>query len=125
MKDLLIQTAKRTGLVDAGQLAKFFEENSSRQRLDELLLACPYFTEDVVLKLFAEALGCEYIPEIAPKAVPVEFIEAVPATYAQHHYLIGIKTEDGETEKSGRIGHRRPPAFQAWRPGKRSARPGR
>jgi len=84
-------------LIDAKQLAKFFEENSSRQRLDELLLACPYFTEDKVLKLFAEALGCEYLSEIAPKAVPVEFVEAVPAAYAQHHYLIGIKTDDGET----------------------------
>ncbi|HIJ52689.1 MAG TPA: type II secretion system ATPase GspE [Planctomycetes bacterium] len=99
MKDLLIQTAKRTGLIDAEQLAKFLEENSSRQRLDEILLACPYFTEDRVLKLFAEALGCEFLSEIAPKAVPVEFVEAVPAAYAQHHYLIGVKTDDGETAK--------------------------
>ncbi len=98
MKDLLIQTAKRTGLVDAEQLAKFLEENSGQGRLDEALLNCPYFTEDVVLKLFAEALGWEFLPEISAKAVPVEFIEAVPATYAQHHYLIGIKceTDDGE-----------------------------
>jgi len=99
MKDLLIQTAKRTGLADAEQLAKFLEENNEQNlRLDELLLGCPYFTEDVVLKLFAEALGLEFLSEISPKAVPVEFIEAVPATYAQHHYLIGIKVEgdDGE-----------------------------
>ncbi|KPL24053.1 MAG: hypothetical protein AMJ75_04600 [Phycisphaerae bacterium SM1_79] len=100
MKDLLIQTARRTDLVDAEQLAKFLDENNSGQRLDEVLLACPYFTEDVVLKLFAEALGCEFLSEIAPKAVPVEFIEAVPATYAQHHFLIGIKTEDGEKAES-------------------------
>ncbi len=101
MKDLLIQTAKRTGLVDAEQLAKFLEENnSSKQRLDEVLLSCPYFTEDVVLKLFAEVLGCEFLSEIRPKSVPVEFIEAVPATYAQHHFLIGIKTGDGETVKN-------------------------
>ncbi len=94
----MIQTAKRTGLVDAEQLAKFLEENSGQGRLDEALLNCPYFTEDVVLKLFAEALGWEFLPEISAKAVPVEFIEAVPATYAQHHYLIGIKceTDDGE-----------------------------
>ncbi|MHC4188267.1 MAG: type II secretion system ATPase GspE [Planctomycetota bacterium] len=98
MKDLLIQTAKRTGLVDAEQLSKFLQENSGQERLDEALLNCPYFTEDVVLKLFAEALGWEFLPEISAKAVPVEFIEAVPATYAQHHYLIGIKceTDDGE-----------------------------
>ena len=86
-------------MIDAEQLAKFLEENSSRQRLDEILLACPYFTEDRVLKLFAEALGCEFLSEIAPKAVPVEFVEAVPAAYAQHHYLIGVKTDDGETAK--------------------------
>jgi len=93
MKNLLIQTAKRTGLVDAEQLAKFLEENSGQRRLDEALLACPYFTEDVVLKLFAETLGWEFISEISAKAVPPEFIEAVPATYAQHHFLIGIKPE--------------------------------
>ncbi|MCH7558285.1 MAG: type II secretion system ATPase GspE [Planctomycetes bacterium] len=93
MKNLLIQTAKRTGLVDAEQLAKFLEENSGQVRIDEALLNCPYFTEDMVLKLFAEALDWEFIPEISAKAVPPEFVEAVPATYAQHHYLIGIKPE--------------------------------
>ena len=98
MKDLLIQTAKQTGLVDAERLAKFLEENSGHERLDELLLSCPYFTEDVVLKLFAEALGWEFLPEIPQKDVPVEFIEAVPATYAQHHYLIGIRPENDDGE---------------------------
>ncbi|NIP25709.1 MAG: type II secretion system ATPase GspE [Phycisphaerae bacterium] len=101
MKDLLIQTAKRTDLVNAEQLAKFLEENGSGQRLDEALLACPYFTEDMVLKLFAEVLGCEFLSEIRPKSVPVEFVEAVPAAYAQHHFLIGIKTEDGESIEGG------------------------
>jgi len=98
MKELLIQTAKRTGVVDAEQLVKFLEENSTHERIDEVLLGCPYFTEDVVLKLFAEALGWEFLPEISAKDVPVEFIEAVPATYAQHHFLIGIRRQasDGE-----------------------------
>ena len=98
MKDLLIQTAKRTGLVNAEQLARFLEESSSRERLDELLLSCPYFTEDAVLKLFAKALGWEFLSEIPQKAVPVEFVEAVPATYAQHHYLIGIRPEGDNNE---------------------------
>lgn len=89
----MIKTAKRTGLVNAEKLAKFLEENTTQQRLDELLLTCPYFTEDVVLKLFAEALGWDYLSEISEKDVPIEFIEAVPATYAQHHYLIGIRRE--------------------------------
>ena len=93
MKDLLLQTARRTGLVDAERLAGFFEENTGKGRLDEVLLTCPYFTEDAVLRLFAEALGWEFLHEISPKAVPVEFVETVPAMYAQHHYLIGIKPD--------------------------------
>ncbi len=98
MKDLLIQTAKRTELVDPGQLARFLEESKGRGRLDEVLLSCPYFTEEAVLKLFAEALRWDYLPEISDRSVPPEFIQAVPAVYAQHHYLIGIKSEqeDGE-----------------------------
>lgn len=98
MKDLLIQAAKRTGLIDAEQLAKFLEENKNHNRLDEFLLTCPYFTEDAVLKLFAEALSWDFLPEIPQKAVPAKFIETVPATYAQHHYLIGIKPEDDNSE---------------------------
>jgi general secretion pathway protein E len=98
MKDLLVQTAKRTGLVDAEQLREFLESNKENGRLDEVLLRCPYFTEESVLKLFAAALGREFLDEIPAKAVPAEFIEAVPATYAQHHYLVGIKANDDDSE---------------------------
>ncbi len=93
MKNLLIQTAKETGLVDAEQLARLLDENQGHGRLDEVLLSCPFFTEDVVLKLFAEALGWEYLPEISEKLVPSVFIEKVAPTYAQHHFLIGIQPE--------------------------------
>ena len=98
MKNLLIQTAKRTGLVDAEQLTKLLEQSTGQGRIDEALLNCPYFTEEAVLRLFAEALGWEYFTEVPAKAVPVEFIQAVPALYAQHHFLVGIRkeTSDGE-----------------------------
>ena len=91
MKELLIQTAERTGLLDAKQLAEYLSGNEGVGRLDEVLLRCPYFTEEMVLKLFAEVLGWEFLLEVPASAVPAEFIEAIPATYAQHHYLIGIK----------------------------------
>jgi len=94
----LIKTAERTGLVDSGQLARFLEENGDEGRLDETLLNCPFFTEEVVLRLFAEALGWEYLPEISAKLVPVEFVESVPATYAQHHFLVGIRQEGDNGE---------------------------
>ncbi len=99
MKELLIQTAKRTGLVDAEQLAKFLENSKEdKSRLDEVLLRCPYFTEEAVLKLFAAALGWEFLPEVSAKSVPPEFLESIPANYAQHHYLIGIKTPGDDKE---------------------------
>jgi len=93
MKDLLIQTANRTGLVDAEQLAKYLENNNEGERIDDALLRCPYFTEEAVLKLFAAALGREFLVDISAKSVPTEFVEAIPASYAQHHYLIGIKAK--------------------------------
>ncbi|MGA2322847.1 MAG: type II secretion system ATPase GspE [Sedimentisphaerales bacterium] len=98
MKELLIQTAKQTGIVDAEVLAKFLEENSAGRRIDEVLLACPNFTEEQVLRLFASAMGSEFFSEIPAKQVPPEFIQSVPATYAQHHSLIGIKTEANNGE---------------------------
>jgi len=98
MKDLLIRTAKRTELVDPEQLARFLEESKGQGRLDEVLLSCPYFTEEAVLKLFAEALRWTYLPEISDRSVPSEFVQAVPAVYAQHHYLIGIKSEQDDGE---------------------------
>jgi len=99
MKDLLIQTAKQTGIVDAEQLDKFLKDNAADvRRLDEILLGCPHFTEEAVLKLFAAAMGLEFYPEISASDVPPEFVNAVPATYAQHHYLVGISPESGNGE---------------------------
>jgi general secretion pathway protein E len=98
MRDLLIKTAEKTGVVDAEKLVDFLDKNTeSGSRLDDVLLHCPYFTEESVLRLFAAALGQDFFEEIPVKSVPSEFIESVPATYAQHHYLIGIKS-DGDAE---------------------------
>lgn len=105
MKDLLIKTAERTALVDAGKLAEFLDKNAQTgDRLDDVLLRCPYFTEESVLKLFAAALGQEFLEDIPAKNVPPEFVESVPATYAQHHYLIGLKN-DGDAELTIVISH--------------------
>jgi len=99
MKDLLIKAAQRTGIVDADLLAKFLEQSAdSPQRLDELLLACPQFTEEAVLRLFAEVLKIGFLAEIDAASVPKLFVENVPATYAQHHYLIGVKSRADDSE---------------------------
>ena len=102
MKDVLLKVAERTGLVNPETLGECFAQSDPAMRLDDVLLSCPSLTEDVVLKLFAAALGWDYLPEVPDRAVPPEFIESVPATYAQHHFLIGIKTEalSGDVDES-------------------------
>jgi general secretion pathway protein E len=98
MRDLLIQTAKRTGIIEAQQLAGYLEENAEDgRRLDEILLNSPNFTEETVLRLFAEALGLEYLDEIRESDVPAEFINNVPAGYAQGHFVIGV-SRDGDPD---------------------------
>jgi len=99
MKNLLINKAKESSIVDPNKLKSFLDENANdHRRLDEILLSCPHFTEDQVLRLFAQALDIDYLPEINPDKVPVEFVKNVPATYAQHHYLIGIKNKPEDSE---------------------------
>ena len=97
MNNLLINTAKRTGIIDAEALSAWFAENTGDRRCtDELMLANPNFTEEAVLKLFAESMSLEYFSEISASDVPKDFIESVPATYAQHHYIIGVRKDAGD-----------------------------
>ena len=64
------------------------------RRVDQVLLSAPNFTEDVVLRLFAEAFGMPYFDEIDAEKVPQVFIENIPAPYAQHHSVIGLNGSD-------------------------------
>jgi len=97
MKELLIQAAERGGAVSAPMLRQFFDEHAEdTRRVDQILLTAPNFTEDVVLRLFAEALGLSYFAEIDTAKVPREFIESVPAPYAQHHYLVGYHPDGND-----------------------------
>jgi general secretion pathway protein E len=99
MKNLLIKTAERTGIVDAGKLNEYLDNNQEDNiRIDEQLLRSPFFTEESVLKLFSETLHIPFLKEISPKTVPPRFIEAVPATYAQHHYVIGVRENDEDED---------------------------
>ena len=94
MRDLLIHTAKKTGTVDPVALQDYLEQNSSDpRRIDELILGCPSLTEEKVLMLFSEAMDVPYLSDIRSKDVPSDFINKVPANYAQNRYFIGIRPE--------------------------------
>ena len=99
MKELLIETARRTGLMNPQTLEQYLSEHADDpRRIDEILLSAPNFTEETVLRLIAESLGLEFMDEIDASTVPEVFVEAIPAAYAQHHYLIGLQRggSDGE-----------------------------
>ena len=74
------------------------EHTDDPRRIDEILLTAPNFTEEMVLRLIAETLGLEFVDEINAASVPEAFIEAIPAPYAQHHYLIGLR-RDGDADE--------------------------
>ncbi|ARN57828.1 type II secretion system ATPase GspE [Sedimentisphaera salicampi] len=89
MKELLVNKARETGIVDGELLERYLGENSGDpRRIDDLVLGCHNFTEESVLKLFAEALDMPFVEEIRPTDVPAEFIDNVPAVYAQNHYVV-------------------------------------
>lgn len=94
MKELLIETARRTGIMNPQSLEQYLSEHADDpRRIDEILLTAPNFTEEMVLRLIAESLGLEFVDEIDAGNVPEAFIEAIPAPYAQHHYLIGLQRD--------------------------------
>jgi general secretion pathway protein E len=99
MKELLIETARRTEFVNPQALEQYLAEHADDpRRIDEILLTAPQFTEESVLRLLAAALGLEYVDEIDGAAVPEVFIESIQATYAQYHYLIGLQRGGAEGE---------------------------
>ena len=71
MKELLLETARETGLADEQELAKFFEEVNGDERIDDAMLRCPFFTEDVVLRLFASGLESTTVSSLSSASDPL------------------------------------------------------
>ena len=97
MKDKLLNIAREKQILDPEMLeTALAKQGESGKRLDEVLLESGLFTEDQVLKLFAELLDLPYVEQIDPKNVPAEFISTVPASYAQQHSLVGVDRQNGQ-----------------------------
>ena len=80
MKSLLIQTAKRSGIVDAVMLEEFFKNvNGDRRRIDDILLTAPDFTED----LMQERLSLEQDQQLE-----AEGFAEIPNCYDEEPYKI-------------------------------------
>ena len=94
MKDKLLEIARKTKIVDAAALEEFLGQYDGTERLDEALLTSGTFTEEQVLRLFAELLGIGFAESIDVGQVPGEFVAAVPANYAQHHSILATEMAD-------------------------------
>ncbi len=88
MKEKLLEIARNTKIVDADKLQEFFAQHNGENRLDLALLDYGLFTEEQVLKLFGKYLGLDFLEQIKVSDVPLDFVEHVPAPYAQRHNLV-------------------------------------
>ena len=91
MKERLLEIARQTQIVDADRLGEFFDRHNGENRLDLALLDYGLFTEEQVLRLLGEYLGLDYLEQIKVSEVPAEFVERVPAPYAQRHNLVAAR----------------------------------
>ena len=66
--------------------------------LDQLLLDSGLLNEEQVLKVFSEALEIPYVDAINAQKVPEEFVEQVPASFAQQHSLVALRRVNGHMQ---------------------------
>ena len=102
LQDKLIAAARKTGAVDPGDLedvlaecAKKLAVSDNPADLDSMMLSEGSFTEDQILRLFASALGLDYLEHIDAADVPMEFSHAVPSNYAHQHNVCAAGYRDG------------------------------
>ncbi len=48
-----------------------------------------------MLRIFGECLGLPVLDRVVEQAVPKEFVDAVPVSFARHHNLIAIGKANG------------------------------
>ena len=94
MKEKLLEIAQETQIIKPQMLAELVGKVPDEpQRLADAILDCPQLTEEQSLKLFGELLGVEFVEQINPTDVPNDFVSKVPAPYAHHHSLLGVKID--------------------------------
>lgn len=68
---------------------------TTHQTLDRVLATSGYLTEAQMLRVFGECLGLPVLAHVVDAAVPPEFVQKVPVSFARHHNLIAIGKANG------------------------------
>lgn len=70
-------------------------ESESGQTLDRIILRKGLLPEEEVLRIFADALGYEFKPDLEGLKVPKDFTDRVPIQFARSYGLVGLEQRDG------------------------------
>jgi len=96
LKQRLLDIARETKVIDPALLESFFARHAGQSdRLDLALLNAGHIAEEQILALFSRYLGVPLYSQLNITSVPEEFINKVPAGYAQQHSLLAIQKENG------------------------------
>ena len=99
MRELIRDFISTEKLLDDERLEEVFRlEEETGQGFDKIILHKGYMTEDDVLRTLAHALDLEYIPALANKDVPDDFVHGVPVAFARNYALVGIGRENGSVQ---------------------------
>ncbi|MHC4549685.1 MAG: GspE/PulE family protein [Planctomycetota bacterium] len=96
MRELVAEFIEKHGLLDRERLDEVFRlEEETGQSFEKIILHKGYMSENDVLRTLAHALELPYIPSLADKIVPDDFVHGVPVGFARNYALVGVGRENG------------------------------
>ena len=96
MKELINDYVRKHDLLDQDRLDEVFRlEEETGQSFEKIILHKGYMTEDDILRTLAFALDLEYLPALADRDVPDDFVNGVPVAFARNYALVGVGSQNG------------------------------
>ncbi len=96
MRELVADYIRDQKLLDEDRLQEVFRlEDETGQGFDKIILHKGYMSESDILRALAHALELEFVPSLAEKIVPDDFLNNVPVGFARNYALVGIGRRNG------------------------------
>ncbi|MHC4162050.1 MAG: GspE/PulE family protein [Planctomycetota bacterium] len=96
MRELVTEFVRQHALLDPERLEEVFRlEEETGQSFEKIILHKGYMSENDVLRTLAHALELQYVPSLAEKIVPDDFVKNVPVGFARNYALVGVGRDNG------------------------------
>jgi general secretion pathway protein E len=96
MRDLIREFIRENKLLDEERIEEVFRlEEETGQTFERIILHKGYMSENDLLRTLAHALDLPYLPSLADRLVPDDFIGNVPVGFARNYALVGVGRENG------------------------------